>query len=339
MNRSVLAAAVATALAAGTASADEVVFNNGDRLTGTVVSAEGGKLTIKSAVAGEIKVDMKDVKTFSTDQPVELKMADGSVIKDQVKAAPEGSGQVETAGTGNVRAQPVSLTEVKQINPPPVRWTGSVLAGGLITRGNSDTDSFNVGADAVRRSEDDRTTVSAGYLYGRQKVPGGDKVTTVDNWFGAAKYDYFFAPKWYAYATMRVERDNIADLDLRVMPGLGVGYQWIEKPDLNFSTEAGVNWVYEQYADDGTEDHFAARLAYHFDKKINDRVTLFHNLEFLPSVEDVSDYNVNADLGLRVSLTKRMFSEVKAEWRRDETPAPGKTKDDLRYLLSLGWGF
>ena len=42
---------------------------------------------------------------------------------------------------------------------------------------------------------------------------------------------------------------------------------------------------------------------------------------------------------MRVALTQRMFSELKAEWRHDQTPAPGKTKDDTRYILSLGWTF
>ena len=51
---------------AASATADEIVFNNGDRLTGKVLSADGGKLKIKTDVAGEVTVDLKDVKTFST---------------------------------------------------------------------------------------------------------------------------------------------------------------------------------------------------------------------------------------------------------------------------------
>ena len=39
----------------------------------------------------------------------------------------------------------------------------------------------------------------------------------------------------------RSARDRIAHLDLRVTPGVGAGYQWIERPDFNFSTEAGLS--------------------------------------------------------------------------------------------------
>jgi putative salt-induced outer membrane protein YdiY len=326
--------------ATSTLRADEILFNNGDRLTGTVVSAEGGKLTVKTAVAGEVKVDLKDVKTFSSDQPVELQLSDGSTVKDRVAPATQ-PGTVRTAGSGAVQAQPVALSDVKKINPKPVQWTGSVLAGGMLTRGNTDTDNFNLSANAVRRAEDDRTTLGAGYLFGRQRpADGGTKETTTDNWFAQGKYDYFFAPKWYAYANARVEHDTIANLELRFTPGVGVGYQWVESSDFNFSTEGGITYVYEKYEDDAASDnHFAARFAYHVDKRVNERVTLFHNLEYLPSIEDLNDFNLNADAGMRVSLTERMFSELKAEWRRDQTPAPDRQKDDFRYILSLGWGF
>ncbi|HZZ44669.1 MAG TPA: DUF481 domain-containing protein [Tepidisphaeraceae bacterium] len=333
------AAALFACVLTTTTYADEVIFNNGDRLTGTIVTADGGKITIKTAVAGEVKVDMKDVKTFTTDAPIELKLNDGSTIKDKLTPATQ-PGEVQTAGTGVVQPQPVALKDVKKINPPPVAWTGSVTAGALVTRGNTDTDNLNFGANAVRRSEIDRITLGAGYFFGREKPSdGGPKTTNIDNWFAQGQYDYFFAPKWYAYGNTRIEHDHIADLNLRLTPGVGVGYQWVETPDLNFSTEAGLSYVYEDYQGAGVDEHVAARFAYHLDKKINDRVSLFHNFEILPSLENLSDYNFTTDIGLHVALTAKMFSELKAEWRFDSTPAPGKSEDDLRYIMSLGWTF
>ena len=58
-----------------------------------------------------------------------------------------------------------------------------------------------------------------------------------------------------------------------------------------------------------------------------------------PNLEHLSDYNINADAGVRASLTKTMFTEFKVEWKHDRTPAPDNSKDDLRYLLGLGWAF
>ena len=336
--RKLILASVALAAACAAARADEVVFNNGDRLSGKIVSADGGKLVIETTVAGKVTVDLSNVKTFSTDGPVELRLKDGSTVKDSIGAG-EADGQVATKGSGDVAAQPLPIANIAKINPQE-KWTGSIVAGALITRGNSDTDNVNISIDAVRRREDDRMTASAGYLYGRQEDPGtGDDSTTVDNWFVVGKYDYFLSEKLYLYGLGRIERDRIANLDLRVSPSIGVGYQWVERPDLNFSTEAGLGWVYEDFETGDSEDHFAARFAYHVDKQLNDKVSVFHNLEYLPSLEDISDFNLNTDAGIKASMTDRMFTQFKIEWKYDAEPAPGAEKNDLRYILGVGWQF
>ena len=66
---------------------------------------------------------------------------------------------------------------------------------------------------------------------------------------------------------------------------------------------------------------------------------VFHNLEWLPAFDDPGDYLLNADAGIRADLTKSMFSEFKIEYKRDSEPAPGSLKNDLRYILGVGWTF
>jgi putative salt-induced outer membrane protein YdiY len=325
-----LCAGVAPALAFG----DEVRLRNGDRLTGKVAEASGGKLKVTGTKAGDVTVDLKDVETFTTDGPVELRLKDGTILRQRVRAS-DSAGTV-TAEDGGA----VELARVKSISTRGAHWTGAVVAGGLITRGNTNTDSLNLSIEATRRGADDRISASAGYIFSRQADPDGPgKNTTADNWFAAGKYDYFFSEKFYGFASLRAEHDTIAGLDLRLTPSVGVGYQWLERPDMNFNTEAGLAWVYEDYAVGDSEEHVAARLAYHFDKKFNDQVSFVHNLEYLPSLEDVSDYNLNADAGVRASLTKAMFAQFKVEWRYDATPAPGAHDNDLRYILGVGWTF
>jgi hypothetical protein len=100
-----------------------------------------------------------------------------------------------------------------------------------------------------------------------------------------------------------------------------------------------VSYVYEDFDHDGTNEHVAVRLAGHFDKKLHEKVTIFANGEYLPAFDDPGDYNLNADAGLRATLVKNFFAEFKIEWKRDSTPAPNAEKNDLRYLLGVGWNF
>lgn len=186
----------------------------------------------------------------------------------------------------------------------------------------------------------DRTTLAGGYFFGRQKDQAtGDKITSTDNWNALGKYDKFLDEKFYVYGMMKAEHDRIAALNYRLSPGVGVGYQLYDLPDFHVNGEAGINYVYEDYTTGDSEEHVAGRLAYHIDKKLNDTVLVFHNLEWLPAFEDPSDYNLTTDAGIRADMTKTMFSEFRVEWKRDSTPAPGADKNDLKYILGIGWKF
>lgn len=334
-----LACALAVSLVlAGRAAADEILFLNGDRLTGKIVSADGGKLTIKTETAGEVTVDLAKVKTFSTDEPIVIKSGD-TTLTSKVTGGADGTVQVVPVAGGS--PQVIALKDVAKINPPPVKWTGSFVANALITTGNSETENFGLSLGAVRRTEIDRITLGAAYYYGRQLNKATDqKETTVNNWFILGKYDYFLTKQLYLYGGARVEQDEIADLDLRLTIGGGVGYQWYETPTFNLSTEAGLAWIYESFKNDGTDDHMAARLAYHVDWTPYKTIKLFNNLEWLPSLTDpIGDYNLNADVGLRATVYEGFFAEAKIELRYDSIPAPGAKKEDVRYLLGVGWSF
>lgn len=321
----------------GLALADQIVFKNGDRLTGKIETLEDGKLKIASAIAGVVIVDMKDVATFSTDSPIDIRTADGQKISQRIEI--DQAGQVRTTD-----GQSIALGDIVKINPPPQKWSGSVVVNGALVRGNTSTEDLGIRADASLRRKDrdnnDRFTLGTAYNIGRQKDSStGDKITTTDNWSALGKYDRFWTPELYGYGLGKVEHDRIADLNYRLSPGVGLGYQWIERPAMNFNTEAGLAYVYEDYISDGNEDNVSLRLAYHFDRKLNDAVIFLHNLEWLPAFEDPGDYNLTIDAGVRLKLVGDFFAEFKTEWKRDSTPAPGALKNDLRYLLGVGWMF
>ncbi len=317
---------------------DEVILNNGDRLTGEVKSVDGGKMKVATAMAGTVEVNLSDVKTFSTDKPIELVLEDGTVLKQPiVQGAP---GQISTGGKGPVLGNAIPIASIKKVNPPAVKWTGALTAGAILARGNTHTDSANAAFEAVRRAEIDRITLNASYNYAREKTEGSSPRVTSENWSAAGKYDYFIGDKWYVYGNAKVERDHIANLDIRFTPGVGAGYQWIESARTNFNTEGGLTWVYERFTDpESTRDYVAARLAYHYDRKLNDNVTFIHNLEILPSLEDFGQYILNVDAGIRARLTETFFGELKVVAQQNTQPAEGKSDWDTRYIANVGWTF
>ena len=315
--------------------ADEVLMKNGDRLSGKLEGV-GSKLTIDTKSEGKVTVDLKDVKTFSSGAPTDVVFADGTRMHVRIDSGPDGQITLVPAQGG---IEVVPFSRLKAVNPPAVRWTGNVLIGGLLARGNTDSDSFNGSADLSHKTERDEISFHGQYLFSRQRVPGDGKHETVDDLLGRAKYQYSFAPRWYGYASVEAEHDVIAGLDLRLAPSVGVGFKWVDEPAFGFSTEAGIGYLYRQYAHDGENGSPDARLAYHLKAKLNEKVTLIHDTEYLPGLDRIDDYFFDSDLGLRADISGKMYTEFKIDYRYDSRPSPGHGPNDIRYLLGVGVSF
>jgi putative salt-induced outer membrane protein len=334
MNRTHLTAALAL-LTVSSLCADVVVFKSGDRLTGTVTSVKEGKMLFDSTAAGKLTLSMEDIQTFSTDAPVVIEKPDGTRIETQAAAGE--AGRIILAADNTA----LPLESIAVINPEKPRWKGKITAGAALARGNTHSDTASVAAEASLRRENDRTSLAAGYLFDRNRdQTTGQDDTTKDKWFVSGKYDYFLSKKLYLHGGALYEKDRIANLEMRFSPGGGLGYQWIERDDLNFNTEAGANWVHEEYSDpDDTRDHLAIRLAYHLDKTLWDDVKAFHNVTYLPSTERSDIFLIYADAGLQTKIIGSWIMEAKAELQHNSKPAPGLDKSDYRYILGLGYAF
>lgn len=323
----------------GRARGDEVLFLNGDRLTGKILKASGGKLTIKTEGAGDVVIDMAKVKTFSTDAPVAVEVKEQPVVSSDVAAGPDRF--VQTAPAPGESPRPLAIADIAAINPTPPSWTGALSLNGLFTSGNSQTEQIGFRGALSKRWPDDRLTFGAEYTFGRQEDPHtGDKSTTVDYAMGLAKYDHFFTRKFYGYISTKAERDGVADLEVRVAPGAGVGYQWFEGPTFNLSTELGLVWVYENYKHTGSKEFFGPRLAYSVDWTPLDPLLLYHKLEYIPSFQEFAgDYLLSIDAGARLRVWKGLFAELRYEYRYDATPSSGRGRTDQRYILGAGFTF
>jgi putative salt-induced outer membrane protein YdiY len=339
MRTSRIVTCIAVVLLGGApALADEVIFLNGDRLTGKIVSAAAGKLVLKTDAAGDVTIDLAKVKTFSTDEPVVVKKTDETApLRTRVGAAAEGQVQTEPAPGASA---PVPIGQIAFINPPVPEWHGSLALNGLFTSGNTETQQIGFTGNAHKRWEHDRLTFDAAYTFGRQKDPDtGDENTTTDYGRISGKYDHFFTKKFYGYALAKAEHDGVADLEYRLSPSIGVGYQWFESPTFNLSTEAGLAYVYEKFEDEDANDFLGPRLAYSVDWIPVAPLLLYHTLEYLPAFDDFGDFLLNLAAGAKVKLTKAFFTDLRFEFAHDSTPAPGRDKSDLRLLLGVGWQF
>ena len=96
---------------AASARADRVELADGSIINGKILSAEGGKLKVETAFAGTIEIAQDKVKTFATDEAVNVSLAGGSAV-----CAPE----ADAVGDGLWRAvSPARSADPRGCPTPP----------------------------------------------------------------------------------------------------------------------------------------------------------------------------------------------------------------------------
>lgn len=329
---------LALALATGSSVAqDRVELRNGDRLTGAVKSMAGGKLVLTTTALGDVTIDMSQVKDLVTEKPVVLETKTGEVLKRRIEGLRDGALALPGAPA-------VPVASLARINPPPApkpTWKGSVNVGAAFLTGNTDRRSVSADAEVSRRTDADRITAKAFWSYADEKsTPGLGFQLTERRVGGSLKYDYFLGPRAYLLAQASAMGDTRADISLRFTTGAGAGYQWLDREDLKFSTEAGVTFFSESFRSaNPTNEYVSARGAYGLEWQAHERVKFLQNLEIFPSLEKIDDLYLTLDSRVQVPIFEGMFTQLQWVLDYDNTPSPGLERVDHRFVLSVGWAF
>jgi len=215
-----------------------------------------------------------------------------------------------------------------------------------VARGNTISESATVLADVNRRWDKDRLKANFGYYFQQTGTSKDDREKTEDRILLEAQEDHFWANKVYTYINGRYERDGINNLQYRYRIGAGLGYQWLDNTVFeatgkwNFDQEVGFAYVKDKYEHEKDDDHGAFRYAHHLKwaPRWVDNFELFHNLEYLPDVDEWGDqYLIMSDVGFTTQLIKSWQLLGKIEWDYNSNPPSTTKRSDLRYILGLGY--
>ena len=313
----------------GVAFADKIVLENGDTLTGTVEKVVDGKLTFKTEYSGPIEIQVGKIKQIFTDNPVEVHLKSGEILKGKLKTMEDGKLAVEPSAER--QATTTELQSMASINPPPKpKWNGSLTVGATAQSGNTNLKTVSIGAGFHRRTDDDRFTASYLFNYAEE-----DHAMTARNHYGAGEYDYFFTKKWYGLLAVELFNDTFQDLNLRTTAGVGAGYQVWEDPIKALAFTAGISYVNENYKDAEDKDWVAGRLGADFRYNILNFVTFTEKALLYPPLESGEAYLFRNDAALIKPLGSRWALKLQNIFQRNSKPAPGFDKDDVTWILGL----
>lgn len=332
----------------GALLADSVTMKNGDRLTGTVIRVEGDSLTLKSELAGEVKIPFASITSIDSGAPLSLVLKDGQTIVGSLKAEADrytvsttAAGQVETtkdkiATIRSEEEQTRYLARLDRLTNPGLLdlWTGFFDAGYAATRGNAETNTFNLGANLVRSTTRDKISLYFTSINTNARLQGQTQ-QTANAIRGGGRYDLNLSKKAFVFALSDLEFDEFQRLDLRFVLGGGGGYRVIQNKKTLFDVFSGANLNKEFFSTGLRRTSTELILGNELNHKIGANTVFTERLVFYPNMSNTGNYRLNFDTGLSTKINSWMSWNVGFSNRYLSNPVPGAKTNDLLFTTGI----
>ena len=230
-----------------------------------------------------------------------------------------------------------------QISPPwytwdhwfePEIWSASLELGLNLTSGNSDTLSFQSGAELTRETELNKLNFD--FTYAKNQANG---VETQHYAVADARHDYLFGDSpwsWFNKAALRY--DEFRAFDVRLVLNTGLGYALWDTAASKLNTRFGAG-VSREFG--GPDDHWIPEAVFGLDyeKQLTKMQKLKATVDYFPSWDNwATDYRVTTDVSWQIVLDEAANLSLKLGVidQYDSTPN-GAKPNDFAYSFLLLW--
>ena len=323
---------VTAAAFTGTAQADQVVLQDGSVLTGTVKQVFDGKLVIETGFAGELTLDLDQVKGITTQEPVAVQLPSGDQAVGPMEYSSTAGQNVSTSSLGDVQVDlstAGAIWEANQDSPmvkalkaeteaAQPKWYATIELGLDGQTGNTERLAINGRGEIHRDTQNDRMMI---YAQGQSSRENGED--TVKEVLGGISLEIDLNDRWFAFAKSELEYDKTENLDLRASVTGGVGYFVIRKPGHELKLRAGLGFMHESLFDvertsrnpapppatittleEDTNDFAIAELGLDYLIEIAPWLLYTHHTTYFPTFDDIGDYRIVMENAAEIPLTE-----------------------------------
>jgi putative salt-induced outer membrane protein len=339
-------------LALPVAHADTVVLKNGDRLTGTALKLEDGKLSLKTAYADVIAISFDQVTTLSLEEPLLLIQPNAAV--SITRAERTSSGLVLTSTIGPITLAPAAVTVLRSPADQKAyeaslhpnwghEWMGAANVSLALARGNADTSTFGAGVTAVRKTPNDKTSLSLSTIYSTNA--NATPTTSAKETDGGVRYDHNVGPRIFLFGKGDFSTNALQNLDLRSIVGGGIGYHALKQPRQTLDFTAGLVWTHEHYSPllpggPATINSFAALdVGEQYALKFGKNSSLTEQVSLYPDMSNPGEFQLVAGSTFSTKLASIFSWQTSFTDQYTSFPPAGKLGNDLILTTGLGISF
>lgn len=264
--------------------------------------------------------------------------------------------QTATKGSTDVAKSGFATSSAPAEDDPKEATEASIAAGGLFSSGNARTIALTtMGKFRLRRDEHQFTTqLAANFARAGKKGEGVD--TTVENYQGLLRYDYFFSEAIAGFLQSSARRDRFQGLDLRLNIDPGAAYYFVNTKKHSLRGELGYDLQHDIRRDasrtittpattpggtpttttvDKTQTLHNIRGFVGYDNKLYKEVQFITSFEYLQNVDDLGTYRFIFDIGLKSNIAENLAIATTYTMRYENKPLPNVERADSIASVNL----
>jgi putative salt-induced outer membrane protein YdiY len=322
---------------------DWIQLKSGEWLKGRIKAMQDRELEFDSEELDDHTFDWKDIRQVRSPRSMDTLFSDGEMVSGPVTITP-----TEVA-IGAESPRVFSRDQLQSLTPGGAKernyWSGNLSVGLTLRAGNAEQVDYTAQAHLQRRTP--ATRLSLDYI---GNVSIQDTVESANNHRVNSEFDLWLSRKFYLILPFaEYYKDPFQNLKHRVTGGVGVGYDLIVQPKLEWTINAGPAYQYAWFesaqADEPTEkDAGALTFGTRFDWDITRKIELIIEYSGRYTSQQVGETTHHAVGTLSFDITKRFDLDVSFTWDRIANPKVGSDgvqpkPDDFRLVVGLGVDF
>ncbi len=373
---------ILAALVAGAAPAllaeQQLVMKNGDRLTGTVVKREDGKVYFRSDLLGDIVAPANQVTIVEA--PAEAVPAQSMAgLPPQPAKEPEPSTAPITTPSAPATPTPAGVTRTSPVvavapsrgpwwwpgwpswpwvtrplyilRPVVTKWTGKVEFGYGNELTNVRTVTTTLRAQADRNVGPDEVQLKVLYLYG-----SSDRVTTTDQDEADFRWRHNLDERWFTQALSSYSSDKIRLINTDFEQTADLGYKILT--DARQTLDVGGGAMVQYFDATGVEkgSDYLGNAFQDYTYKINGRYTFSEDAAIQYSPErrgrsgvvgnvgtpintQTQNYDYKFHATLQGKVTNHLSLNLHFEYEYNNAVLDPHARADQHFITTLGYGF
>jgi len=319
---------------------DWVRLKLGELIRGEITSLERDKLYFDSDELNELEIDWDDV----------TELYSGRTNRCVFKGRRVAIGRIhildDVVMVNGAKEEKYKRDDLLYIFPGEKKelnfWSAKVTLGGQFRGGNSTNIDLSSTGNIMRRTPFTRMIVNYNLAFGK-----ANGVLNSSNVNAQGKYDVFLTYKFFITPfLLQYYRDPFQNIDHRILPGAGIGYEFFNRDDFKWNATTGGGYRYEKFSSvlpgtptDNSTGAFilGSKLAWDIAKDIE--TSLFYN--FQQGIPDGSERSHHINFTVSFELTKIFDFDLTFIWDHVANPrinSMGVTPKSSDFQLIFGLG-